>query len=445
MSVREPFAALTLALLLTAASATAQTGEQLPQGHPAVTAAPQGEAPGSEDDADEEPSGHSTQGQPGQRGGGIPGAFDPPPDATDEDPAIPAGMIRIEIRDPDNRPLPRTPITVGIVHQSVAKGESREHKALVADDQGKAELSGLETGTGIAYRITVLRDGATFAALPFQLSQAKGMHVVLHVYPVAHDVQHALIVMQGVLFVELKDDRVQIEQALTVYNFGKTAWVPENEVMKLPDTFTAFSANQQMGDQGVDAVDKVGVRLRGTFAPGRRDIDFRWQLPYSDDRDVDFTVGMPPHIAVMRVMAHSAPGMRLVADGFPEAQKQTDGQGQRILLTEKQLRRDEAPLTQLHVTLHDLPVPGPARIIATCLAGLGIVLGFFFALSEKEKGAAASSRSVARKTSRADLLAQVEELERARLADEIGPKAYERTRRQLIDAIARTLASTSRG
>jgi hypothetical protein len=196
-----------------------------------------------------------------------------------------------------------------------------------------------------------------------------------------------------------------------------------------------------MVDQGVDAVDKVGVKLRGTFAPGRRDLEFRWQLPYSDEKDFDFDVGLPPHIAVMRVMAHASQGMHLVAEGFPEAQKQSDAQGQRILLTEKQLRREDSPLTHVHVTLHDLPVPGPGRIIATCLASLGVILGFVFAYSASAGGSASPSRG---KSTRADLLAQLEDLERARLADEVGPRTYERLRRQLIDAIARTLASRSK-
>jgi hypothetical protein len=403
---------------------------------------PSRDAPDEGDDEDA-PAQTAPRGQDRAHAGAVPGAFEPPPDTTEEDVALAAGVISIETRAADNHPFPRAAITLGIIHQSVAKGESREHKTVDSDDQGRAEIRGLETGSGIAYRVSVPSDGATFAALPFQLSQSKGMRVVLHIYPVSHQVPNT-IVMQGVVFAEIKDDRVQIEQALTIYNFGKTAWVPDNVVMKLPVTFTAFSANQQMGDHGVDAVDKVGVKLRGTFAPGRRDLDFRWQLPYSDERDFDFSVGLPPHVAVMRVMAHASQSMGLAAEGFPPAQRQTDSQGQRILLTERQLRRDEAPLASVHVTLHDLPVPGPGRIIATCLAGLGILLGFGFAHGARSSSGAPQTTGRGT-TSRSDLLLHLEDLERARLADEIGPKTYERLRRQLIDAIALTLAPHPKG
>jgi hypothetical protein len=413
----------------------------MPAGHPSVDPGATAPSAAAEDDADQDgaPAGPHG-GQDGSRGG-IPGAFEPPPDTTEEDSALPAGTIEVETRDPDNKVISRAGITLGIVHQSVAKGESREHKAGVSDAQGRSRFEGLETGSGVAYRVTVPVDSATFAAMPFQLSASKGMRVVLHVYPVVHDLQRAVIVMQGILFVELKDDRVQIEQAVTIYNFGKSAWVPENVVMKLPEAFTAFNSQQQMGDQGVDAVDKVGVKLRGTFAPGKKDLDFRWQLPYSDEKDVDVTVGLPPHIAVMRVMAHASQDMKLVVEGFPDAQRQTDAQGQRLLLTERQMRRDDAPLTSVHIALHDLPAPGPGRFIAAGLAALGILLGFGFAYGSAGGPVPGPSGG---STARAALLAQLEELERARLADEIGPKTYDRLRRELIDALARTLVARSK-
>ena len=44
------------------------------------------------------------------------------------------------------------------------------------------------------------------------------------------------------------------------------------------------------------------------------------------------------------------------------------------------------------------------------------------------------------KSERQRLLGELEELERARQRSEIGPKTYERARRELLDAIARTFA-----
>ena len=63
-----------------------------------------------------------------------------------------------------------------------------------------------------------------------------------------------------------------------------------------------------MSDQGVDEVERHARKLRGTFPPGRHAIEFRWQLPWSGDKDVDFDVGMPPHVAIARVMMPATRG-----------------------------------------------------------------------------------------------------------------------------------------
>lgn len=417
----------------------------LPPGHPAIDGAPvpagpirQAEGEGDDDEDAPLPSGHPDIAGNGaaKPGAATPTTFTPPADTETEDATLPPGTIVIELRDPENKVLPATELTLGMIHQSVAKGESREHSVKSTDARGNARIDGLETGSGIAYRITVPKEGATFAALPFQLPAQKGMRVVLHVYPVTRDIQEALVVLQGVVFVEVKDDRVQIEEAFTVFNLGKIAWIADGVLIRLPDGFTALSAQQTMSDQGLDAVDKQGGRLRGTFAPGRHELQFRWQLPYSGDRLVDFEVGLPPHVAVMRVIAGAAHGSKLRVAGFPDAERKADAQGQRLLVTEKQVRRDE-PLTSLHVTLDGLPTPGPARIVATSLAGLIIILGFSLALGGTER----PSRGASDKARRSQLLAEIADLERARKAGDVGPKTYQRARRALIDAIAVTLES----
>ena len=397
--------------------------------------------PPEDPDGDEAPlpPGHAAgpSGHGGATGGGAPGVFEPPPDTESEDPSLPTGTIVVELRNAENNPVSGGgpwDVSLGVLHQSVAKGESREHKMATPDDKGMARFDGLETGSGIAYRVTVPKDGATFAAMPFQLPESKGMRVAIHVYPVTRDIQQALVVMQGIFFVEVKDDRIQIEQVYSIFNLGKVTWLPDGVILKLPDKFTALSAQQTMSDQGLDSVDKVGGRLHGTFAPGRHEVSFRWQLPYAGEKDVDFEVGLPPHVAVVRAMAGAAGGVRFVVAGFPDAESKTDAQGQKVLVTEKQARRDE-PWTSLHVRLEGLPTPGPGRFIATGLAGLAVTVGLFFAFGGGDKPA----RSAHDKGRRAGLLAGLLDLEKARKAGDVGPKTYERARRDFIDAIARTL------
>jgi hypothetical protein len=440
--------ALLIAGMLVAWASPAIAQAPLPAGHPSVraTAAADGGAvvvdagpikAGPVDPNGPVPAGHPTT-APAQHGGGAggnPDVFEAPPDTVEDDARLPAGTIEVTLLDPDNKPLPNAGLTLGIMQQSVAKGESRKHVAGMTNDAGVARFDKLETGSGIAYRVTVLQDGATFAASPFNLPLGAGIKVGLHVYPVTHDVNQALVVMQVVAYVEMKDDRIQLQQAVSVYNFGRVAWVPSDIVLALPEGFTALNGTQQMSDVGVDPIEGKGARLRGTFAPGRHDAEFRWQLPYAGDKDVSFDIGLPPRVAVARVMAVASQQMRLVVSGFPEPEARTDNQGQRILVTEKQLRRDEAPVKSLSVEIRDLPTAGPARWIATSLSALGVLAGIGLSGRKPHKRTKAEG-----KAERSQLLAELEELERAHRSGEVGPKTYERARRELVDALARTLA-----
>jgi hypothetical protein len=320
-----------------------------------------------------------------------------------------------------------------MLYSSVAKGESRKRVAKTADSQGKVTFDSLETGSGVAYRAMVFKDGATFAVSPFQLPATSGMRAALHVYPVTSNVEESLVVTQVMIYTEVKDDRVQIQQAFKIYNFGRNAWVPADEVVALPPEFTAFNTQQGMSDVGIDAVAGRGARLRGTFGPGQHVVEFRWQLPYSGEPDVRFELGMPPHVASARVIAPAGREVSLDVDGFPAPQPTADGTGQRVLVTEKQLRREEGALGTVRVAIRGLPTSGPGRFVATFIAAGGIALGLVLGTRR--------ARPVDPKNERARLLAELEALERGHRAGDIGPKTYERARRELLDDLARTFSS----
>jgi hypothetical protein len=398
------------------------------------------EQPDEPDEPGELPAGHPTvdDQNPHARaggGGGVPGMFNPPEDVEQPDPSQPPGTITVELRDADDRPVPREELTLGILVNSVAKGDSRKHLQATTDDRGRATFSGLETASNIAYRVSSGYQGAAFAATPFQLQQAKAMRVVLHVYPVTRDIREALVVAEATVVCEVREDRIQMEEALTVYNLGRTAWQPDGVTMNLPEGFTAFNSQASMSDQGVDD-DGGHAKLRGTFAPGRHSVEFRWQLPWSGDKDVDFSVGMPPHTAIARVMMPATGDVKLVAQGFPPSETKHDQQGQSFLVTERRLRPEDPKLTALALGIHDLPTPGWGRSIATMLAACAMMIGIVFAFSSRPRSPSASSR----KATRASLLEELAQLEDARANGNVGPKTYERARRELIEALAHTLS-----
>jgi hypothetical protein len=397
----------------------------MPAGHPMVAPEREGD---DEDDAPEPAS----PGAGGSPHGGMPGMFQPPPDTSEEDKTLPPGTITVDLRDADNKPIPNAPLVLTTLHQSVAKGQSKETRPVQADADGHVRIDGLETGSAVSYWVKDLVGPATFASQPAQLNASHGVHQVLHAYGVTQSLEAAVIVVQGVIYFEVKDDRVQVEEALTFFNFGRTAWVPDNFIVKLPKGFTALTSQAQMSDQGIDAVDKVGAKLRGTFEPGRHDLDFRWQLPYDGEKDLSIDVSLPPHVAIMRVMAAAGRDTKLEVAGFPEAQRRTDRQGQKVLITEKQVKRDE-PLSHVDVAIRGLLTAGPARYYASGIAGLAILTGLFFGFQKKTRSKAGA------KSERAELLAEILELERAHRRGDVGPRTYERARRELVDAIAETL------
>ncbi|MBX3229724.1 MAG: hypothetical protein KIT84_05270 [Labilithrix sp.] len=375
--------------------------------------------------ADEDPHEDAPR---GHGGGGVPGQ--PPEDAAMDAPSLPDGQLQIMVVDAENKPLPGTHVTLGIVYNSVAKGESRKRLSFVTDASGVATAEHLEGGSGVAYRPSVATGDATFAVMPFRMPDKGGMRAILHVYPTTDDVEKALIVAQSIVYAEVKDDRVQIQQMLRVFNFGKNAWVPRDLVIPLPEEFTAFTTQQGMTDVGVDAVPKKGVKLRGTLGPGRHDVEWRWQLPYAGEAEVKLTVGMAPHMANVQVIAPASREMTLEVPGFPPPQSRSDGQGQRALVTEKQAAKSDSAIRSVDVIIRGLPTEGPGKIIATMLSGAGLLFGLVLGTRRPTKAD--------RKSERARLLAQLEELERARHTGDVGPKTYERARRELLDALART-------
>ena len=114
-------------------------------------------------------------GAPGHGAGGAPGMPNPPPpDSTEEDVTLPGGTISATILDADDHPIPHVPVTLAILHNTVAKGESRTVVQREADENGVVRVDGQEKGSAVSYRIVVNKGGATFGSNPFQLPATRG-------------------------------------------------------------------------------------------------------------------------------------------------------------------------------------------------------------------------------------------------------------------------------
>jgi hypothetical protein len=243
--------------------------------------------------------------------------------------------------------------------------------------------------------------------------------------------------MRGYLYVETRDDVFQCEALFRVFNVGQLTWVPKDVVIQLPTGFKAFKAQEGMTDVHFEAVDGVGARLKGTFSPGQNEASFRFQLPKAGESSLTFRMGLPPHVAEMRVIAEASSAMNLEVEGFQAPVAAANNNGQRVLVSVKQLQRRDEEIKDFSATLSGIPTPGPGRWFAILIAGCLAIGGVFAARGAFDDAAGGRDVAADKKRARELLLRELVALEGARRAERIGPRSYEQSRVALIDAIAR--------
>lgn len=364
------------------------------------------------------------------------GARQTAPDSVDPAPDLKPGSIEATLVDPDEHPIPNMGVRLGIMFNKVAEGESRSEKNTTAGADGVAHFDGLKTGSAYAYRITVRSGVAEYASTPFNLKEAGGMRVLLHVFPVIQDLTNAAVGMRGFFYIETRDEVFQIEGLFRVINLGRSAWVPRDVVVGLPDGWKAFAATESMFDTKFEAVEGRGARLVGTYPPGQHDVNFRFQVPKEAVSSASFRFTPPQRAVEIRVIAVANPAMGLEVDGFEPPQISVGPSGDRVLVTRKLATRGEATVAPFVATLTGLPVPGPGRWIAILIAlsfggaGWAAAAGKWrFVSTERLQSDKARAREL--------LLDELVALTRAKDRGEVGPQTYERTQRSLTDALAR--------
>jgi hypothetical protein len=424
---------------------------------PALAAAPSASAaPPSAPAASSKPAAAPRPAQPVNNGHQAPpangaenGSGAPPPshagmagndaqaDVNESSPGLEAGSISATIVNDQGVPLAGQQVRLGILFQKIAEGEARSEKFAQADASGTVHFTGLARGSDHAYRVTVQAGPASYQTSPFNLRQDMGQRVILHVYPSTSEIEQAQFGMRGYLYVETRDDVFQFEALFRVFNVGQVTWVPKDVVVQLPKGFKAFKAQDGMTDVRFEAVDGVGARLKGTFPPGQNEASFRFQLPKANDDTLTFGMGLPPHVAEMRVIAEASSQMNLEVAGFQPPVPTANNNGQRVLVSVKQLVRRDEELKEFVATLSGIPTPGPGRWFALAIALCMCVGGVFAANGAFDDASEGKDLAADKKRARELLLRELVALEAARRAERIGPRSYEQSRSALIDAIAR--------
>ena len=419
------------------AGAPGDAGSALPQGHPPVDM-PEGHPPTDMPQGHPPTGGRSPRGAPPGHGETL---SEPPEDTVGEDPSLRPGELIVTVRDVQERPIPRAPIKLAILHQSVAKGDAREELTRTADEGGVVRFEGLTVGSASQYRVITTSGPASFTLGPFAMGAERGKRAVIHAYEVSTSIDEVLVGVQAAVYVSLREDSLSVEHLFSIFNLGPVAWVP-NLTIALPEGFKAFNKPDN-AEEGVHfaEVKGTGAALRGTIGPGRHDATFRYQVPLTNDEKQTIAIQLPPRVAQARVMVEASRKMGVEVPGFPAAQRDQNRDGKRILVTGRQVSREEGGLRRLEVTITGLPTQGYGRWVAVVLAATALAGGgaFVYARRGKEDDIDEETRDDLIEA-RDALLDEIAELERAHRRGDIGPKTYARIKNALLDSLARIVS-----
>ncbi len=362
--------------------------------------------------------------------------FRAPQDTAVPSKAVPEGTIVAQVLDQNGKPRPNIEVRLGILFQTIAQGERRQHRTQQTDSEGRVRFSGLESSSSYSYRVSVPSGAAEYASPPFNLREGMGQKVQLHVYPVTRSLKEALIGTRALVYIQPRDDVFQFEIQLRVFNMGAVTWVPDNAIIDLPSGANAFVTPDSMSDTRL-VKDGNEARLVGTFSPGQHDVSMRFQVPSDKSATEDFDLTLLPNVAEAIVASEASSSMELKVDGFPSARVSKSQRGERVLVTSRALSRAEPAISDIDIHLTGIPVPGNAPWIAVGLAALLAAAGIWSRLSDQR---ATEDRELADSTlqqARERLLEELVALEQAFAGGQIGPRTHERARRRMLNALAR--------
>jgi hypothetical protein len=375
-------------------------------------------------------------------GGGRPrgqGGYEPPEDVVAPSPDIPPGTIVVRILDAEDKPVANADISLEILHQSVALGDTKESKAGTTNDDGFVQFDELRVGTGHVYHVKATNQGATFKSTPFGLNrEGSGVAVILHVFEASATMDDTFVFTPDArVFLSLKDDVIVVQYEALIANPSPVAWIADYKIV-MPPEFKAFSGEDDAAPATIPGDDSVTIK--GTVPPGGAVIRFRFHIPHHNDSDVAMQLALPPNTTRILIAAEASKKMGLTADGFPKEAERVRDRGRTLLKLEKQWTPKDGRnfFTKINLKLTGLPTRGILPWVAAGIAGTATMGALGYAWSRRSKPAALSNES------REDLveakeamLEDIVALERAHARGEVGPRAYDRVRRAMLDALAR--------
>lgn len=360
-----------------------------------------------------------------------PGAVGPAPTISSEgDASLPPGEVLVIVLSAGETPLANATVTLHETVQNIAEGDAKREQVLRTGADGQALFRGVDTSVRAIARISVQALGAEYSVDDFRPGEHTGQRITVPVFESTSDPTEAMVGMRGFVYVQLREGEFVFDVLFRVFSLGRKTWVPSGVHLDLPSGLLAF---ENVANTAADG--PHGAKLTGSFPPGQRDVRLNFRFPAGQAEEEFFRFSLPPHVAEMRVITESAPGMALQVPGFEPVQEARGPEGTRVLVTRRALTPGEEMLTSIEVRLSGLPTVGPERWYAVAVAAVLALSGLWLARRPASRRGPAERAEVSR--ARRLLLADLSALERAQAAGDVGPQTYERARRELLLALAR--------
>jgi hypothetical protein len=352
------------------------------------------------------------------------------------EPGMAPGTIGILVRDGKGQPLPNQRIELRVVHESIEQGNTESTAKTISNESGYAGFVDQNTDSQFNYEVVAHYEGAVYSSGQFNLDRDRGQLVTLHVFPTTKQLNEAFVFSRGLYVIEPRHDVFQVQVLIRFHNTNAITWTPADFGIDLPQGGSAFQPGNASGD--LRMIEKKGrVHITGAFTPGQHEIAFNFQLPNTGSSTARLGLPVPPHLVDVKLYVESSSTTTLTVNGLDAATEARGKEGQPALHAGKDFLRTASPRPkELVAVIGGLPTTGSGALIASILAGCIALFGIAFALSTDGKRATRLAETDLGQARRL-LLDELVLVERAFVSKAIGPKTYERTRRTLLDALAR--------
>lgn len=342
---------------------------------------------------------------------------------------LPAGRVSVRlIRGQLSNNIPGHPVELH------ASGKVLTVKT---DENGRAEFSGVATGTPVKTIATV--DGERLESQEFPWPGEGGIRVMLVATPKGGGApppvfqpQPGNVVLgdQTRVIIDQADDALQVYYILDIQNTARAPVNPPSAVViNMPSG--ALSASVLSGaPQAVALGDHVSIT--GPFASGQTDVQLAFQLPISSG-DVTFEQTLPLAVPGLAVLMKKVGDISLSSPQLPNVQERVF-EGERYILAQGPALAAGATLA---VTVSGLPHHSawPRRIALT----LAIVMlgGGFWAAGRRSSPAADAARVKQLSARREKIFSELIRLEQQRRAGSIDPARLAERRPALVAQLER--------